>query len=503
MMEVVVRYLITFFLVIILIGGCKKEDSTPVAPVQDSPTVKIVTPINNQNILDSVTIQIEASDPKGVTKVELFIQNNKVKEFAIEPYNYFWDVKGLPDSSQYSIYAKAHNSDDKVTGSEVIKVTVNRLSPSNLQILSLTKDTVHLKWKDNSIVEESCVIQVSTDSVSFTAITELPANTTEAIISYSFSFGVKYYFRVGAKKSNNVSYSSVLSGGARPDTPELLSPQNNAIDIAKDVTFTWSASAGAENYSLQISTDSLFTSFVYNQSGLMTTSKQTSGLFYNTKYYWRVKANNSFASSNWTDIWCIITIPSVHTCGTPLTYSGKLYNTIQIGSQCWLKENLDIGTMIHGNVNAANNGVIEKYCFANNQANCNASGGLYLWNEAMQYVTTPGTKGICPEGWHIPTYAELQTLQSSVVNNSNVLKAVGQGSGSGAGTNTSGFSALLAGSRNNSGNFNDLGYFAYFWSSTEVNDTDASFLCLVTFDSVIYFIDGIKNYGFSVRCIMD
>src|ERR1035437_2147476 len=128
-------------------------------------------------------------------------------------------------------------------------------------------------------------------------------------------------------------------------------------------------------------------------------------------------------------------------------YGGKTYNTVQIGSQCWLKENLDVGTMINSATAAdsmRNNGIIEKYCFNDDPNNCTTYGGLYQWNEAMQYVTTPGSKGICPTGWHIPTSAEDSTLITTVSNDGNALKAVGQDSTS---TNTSGFSALLAGYR--------------------------------------------------------
>src|ERR1035441_9850769 len=76
-------------------------------------------------------------------------------------------------------------------------------------------------------------------------------------------------------------------------------------------------------------------------------------------------------------------------------YAGKTYNTVAIGDQCWLKENLDIGTMINsinggtnGDGNQTNNGTIEKYCYNDDPANCTKYGGLYQWNEAMQYVTT-------------------------------------------------------------------------------------------------------------------
>src|ERR1035437_4685727 len=166
-------------------------------------------------------------------------------------------------------------------------------------------------------------------------------------------------------------------------------------------------------------------------------------------------------------------------------YSGKTYHTIQIGPQCWLKENLDIGTRINGSVNQTNNSTIEKYCYNDDPANCTTYGGLYQWNEAMQYVTTSGTKGICPEGWHLPTYAELQTLSTAVGGNGNALKAIGQGTGSGAGTNTSDFSALLAAGRNNNGSFGSLGLGALFWSSSEINASTAHDMLLLSNRSYI------------------
>jgi hypothetical protein len=72
-------------------------------------------------------------------------------------------------------------------------------------------------------------------------------------------------------------------------------------------------------------------------------------------------------------------------CATPtVTYAGKTYNTVQIGKQCWLKENLDVGTRINGSVNQTDNGTIEKYCYNDDPANCTTYGGLYTWNESMQ-----------------------------------------------------------------------------------------------------------------------
>ena len=190
-------------------------------------------------------------------------------------------------------------------------------------------------------------------------------------------------------------------------------------------------------------------------------------------------------------------------CGiSKINYEFKYYSTVQIGTQCWLKENLDVGGMIPGSEVQTNNSVIEKYCYDDNETNCQLYGGLYRWNEAMQYVITPGAQGICPPGWHIPTLAEFQVLSTAVGGNGNALKAIGQGSGGGAGTNASGFSALLAGNRYyDYGGFSNLGYSTHLWSSTEYNTTFANLLYLTGNDSNISLFSTYKADGFSVRCL--
>ena len=196
------------------------------------------------------------------------------------------------------------------------------------------------------------------------------------------------------------------------------------------------------------------------------------------------------------------TAPPIDTCKPrAFTYQGKFYHTVKIGDQCWMAENLDVGTMVTGITNQTDNDTTEKYCYNNDPVNCALYGGLYQWNEAMQYVTTEGAQGICPPGWHIPTYAEFQTFRTAVGFDGNALKAVGQGTLGGAGTNTSGFSALLAGSRY--GGFGDLGYNAVFWSSTEHDAAYAGYLYLYYDSGYILLYDVSKYNGFSVRCLED
>ncbi len=223
-------------------------------------------------------------------------------------------------------------------------------------------------------------------------------------------------------------------------------------------------------------------------------------------YIWQggVKTDSFVVTNNLKIDFRTAIIMGIPCPGIPsVTYEGKTYNTVQIGTQCWLKENLNVGTRIDVAQNASNNDTIEKYCYDNNETNCDTYGGLYQWNEAIQYDTSPGTRGICPSGWHIPTNAEFETLVSSVNNDGNALKSIGQGTFGGQGTNTSGFSALLVGFRHFYNYFCNFGDIVYFWSTTENSSFGATSLGLLYNEDYIYVGSSSKEYGFSIRCVKD
>ncbi len=89
-------------------------------------------------------------------------------------------------------------------------------------------------------------------------------------------------------------------------------------------------------------------------------------------------------------------IQLIKPCGNLLTvsYGDQTYHAIEIGSQCWLKENMKVGTMITRITEQTNNSIIEKYCFGDNPANCAIYVGLYEWNEAVNYNYTERIRGI-------------------------------------------------------------------------------------------------------------
>ena len=143
-------------------------------------------------------------------------------------------------------------------------------------------------------------------------------------------------------------------------------------------------------------------------------SSSITGLSNLTTYYVTAYTTNEKGTVYSTDVKQFIAKDPPIICGNAVFHDGKNYQTVQIGAQCWFKENLNIGIRINGSQNQTDNGIIEKYCYNDDENNCNTYGGLYQWDEMMQYMNTEGAKGICPYGWHLPTDAEWEILTNSL-----------------------------------------------------------------------------------------
>lgn len=196
-------------------------------------------------------------------------------------------------------------------------------------------------------------------------------------------------------------------------------------------------------------------------------------------------------------------------CGDILTdpRDGQQYTTKQIGSQCWMTQNLNY------DIDATSG----SFTGVGLQAP-SIVGRYYNWAGAMDlpqtentthnsYPATYTTQGVCPTGWHIPSQVERSVLYTTVGSSSNALKEIGQGSGAGAGNNSSGFSGLLAGERDASGVFLYYGTNASFWVTKDVNNTTFP----LSAESIAFFDsnDNVSSYsapkttGRNVRCIKD
>ena len=264
-----------------------------------------------------------------------------------------------------------------------------------------------------------------------------------------------------------------------------------------------------------------------NGMGLFTSS--LTGLQPNTTYFVRAYAINStgigygetmrfITKSDTTVDWQQCTAEPFVT-----DYDGNVYNTVQIGSQCWTKENLrcthyDNGLAINqGNIYSDS---IKCYYYPGQLVEY---GYLYNWAAVKGPNTNTNNQGICPSGWHVPSNNEwtqltqyLENQSQYLCNNNNINKAKSLASAidwinsttpCAVGNNLSennatGFSALPAGSVGITG----YGYFgerACFWSSTENNSTTANYRSIDYNYTYVNNGMAVKRQGFSVRCLRD
>lgn len=194
---------------------------------------------------------------------------------------------------------------------------------------------------------------------------------------------------------------------------------------------------------------------------------------------------------------------------------GNVYQTITIGTQVWMKENLkttryrDSSEIYSATDDVAWEGLVNKgaWCwYENNSIYDSTYGKLYNW------YATADPRGLCPVGWHVPTDADWLVLIDHLGGPGvagDKMKAIdGWNEPNTEATNSSGFTGLPGGYRYDFGLFYSVGYYGFWWSSTESSHTSISnpWVCLLVFDNNIVLRDwyyGNKQKGFSVRCMKD
>lgn len=188
---------------------------------------------------------------------------------------------------------------------------------------------------------------------------------------------------------------------------------------------------------------------------------------------------------------------------------GHVYNTVTIGTQVWMKENLDVATYRNGDAIPQVTDSVQwanlttgAWCYYNNNADTGAIyGKLYNWYA----VNDP--RGLAPAGWHVPGDAEWTTLTDFLGGYSvagGKMKEIGtihwQAPNAEA-TNSSGFAGLPGGVRDEDGAFNYIGNYGFWWSSTESNTTGAWNHLLYYYSGNMYRSKYYKRLGLSVRCL--
>ena len=182
-----------------------------------------------------------------------------------------------------------------------------------------------------------------------------------------------------------------------------------------------------------------------------------------------------------------------------VTYGGQTYKTIGIKTQYWMAENLNYE--VEG----------QSHCLKNSADSCAKYGRLYTWAAAVgkseqecgldTSCGLSGTvRGVCPEGWHLPSINEWQTLYSAMGNNPYAMQAKGFENWPDA-SDDYGFSALPAGGSQHYGKSFDVGDFAFFWFVSEYN-RKYSYRWHLRAKAADYNMN-YKDSGYSVRCLKD
>ncbi|MCB2219533.1 MAG: hypothetical protein KQI35_03985 [Bacteroidetes bacterium] len=210
-------------------------------------------------------------------------------------------------------------------------------------------------------------------------------------------------------------------------------------------------------------------------------------------------------------------------CGENYTdpRDNNVYTTVKLGNQCWMAENLNIGQMINDNAEQGDNDVIEKYCYSNDIAYCDEYGALYQWDEMMQYLNDTANRGVCPEGWRIPTDYDWKVLEGMADTEYDIGDPVWAGTGwrgnnaggnlkedggihwlspnTGA-TNFTSFTVLGTGLHNGT-SFSGIKWGSLLYTATESTSTNAFIRNLDKEHAQIGRGEVAKDYALPVRCI--
>jgi uncharacterized protein (TIGR02145 family) len=205
---------------------------------------------------------------------------------------------------------------------------------------------------------------------------------------------------------------------------------------------------------------------------------------------------NTFTCQSFATLSLTVRTSVTFNCGQNLTdiRDGKVYPTLQIGSQCWMAADLNFGTTISPDKHQRDNCIPEGYY--NPASSIQYPASAYQWDELMSYDDTQASQGLCPPGWHVPTEADWTTLFANYLNNGyagNALKASG----------FSGFNAELWGARLMNRNWYFPGFATYYWSSTAVGTEKAWAHAMNDPDPSVSYYPSLRTNAFAVRCLKD
>ena len=177
---------------------------------------------------------------------------------------------------------------------------------------------------------------------------------------------------------------------------------------------------------------------------------------------------------------------------------GISYGTVKIGNQVWMSENLQT-TPEYG----------QSWCYSDHDFNCDRYGRLYNWEAVMAGSQEPGSQGICPDGWYVPTDEDWHILESFFAISSCEAGRLNWGCYPAGGmmktevwggVEESTFAVLPAGRIDREGRSGHLHTYSFFWTSSKIGDGVWRRVFLDVQSSILRTTEN-PEYGYSVRCI--
>lgn len=346
---------------------------------------------------------------------------------------------------------------------------------------------------------------------------------------------------------------SVLRYNYAPDKPFRRKPIDRAINIDASIYLSWQCE-DSENevltYTILLDDNPVPSTIL--ASNYKIDSIKTPELKYETTYYWQILVQDEFGHETKSDIFSFTTQLDNSPHGTVTDIDGNVYTWKQFGNQRWMTVNLRTTRYADGisipNLNEYSDWDTlstkgKAYCFYDTLGTGythytkEAFGALYTWSAATNGNTdTVGVQGACPDRWHVPSDEEWTQLEHFLAENgyayneqdydgsqtdiearSKIAKSMAtdwgwnhSGSVGTVGNNdypnkqdSSGFSAVPAGYRYDSGAYATLGDVSIWWSSTHISETKAWNRRLLYNNTFSHRSDGAKEFGRPVRCVRD
>ncbi len=386
---------------------------------------------------------------------------------------------------------------------------------------TLVNDTLSASITDNggqTPTEHSMRVSKQSDlSNATTLATTLTATKVSAPLP-GLDPGTWYYVVAVTKNNAGSTESASLQFATEVDVTtneEVSEIEETSVSLSGEATFG-SANPSAVGFIWSSNaelTSATTANATLNADG--TFSQSISGLTDGTTYYFSAYATNG-QGTTYGDTLSFTKVPPF-LCGTStVTFDSYAYTTVEIGDQCWFAENLRTTKYADGSaIPEVTDGVAwgstsdgARVAYDNDASKLTTYGYLYNW-----YAVDSDAE-LCPSGWHVPTDAEWTTLTDGLGGSSVAgvaMKSSASENPSWNGNNSSGFSGLPGGYRDN-GNFVNAGNYGYWWSSSP-NDGSALSSMFGISEAWIRVLGSSGDYvnpdyydqrsGFSVRCVRD